>query len=153
MRHIGKLSSILALGWILCCLPVSAQTRLATASPHQENMPKRIQADLPDIQNPNPKIKLLSFRKLTEQDIKGQAKSDNIETILNEDFSLFTAGSEDAPDFTPIVSDYVLDENLTHEPGYTGGDIYQAGGVCLLGKEDYMWADTSIPLSKSTPES
>ena len=139
MRHIGKPSSILALGWILCCLPVSAQTRLATASPHQENMPKRIQTDLPDIQNPNPKIKLLSFRKLTEQDIKGQAKSDNIETILNEDFSLFTAGSEDAPDFTPIVSDYVLDENLTHEPGYTGGDIYQAGGVCLLGKEDYMW--------------
>ena len=139
MRHIGKLSSILALGWILCCLPVSAQTRLATASPHQENMPKRIQTDLPDIQNPNPKIKLLSFRKLTEQDIKGQAKSDNIETILNEDFSLFTAGSEDAPDFTPIVSDYVLDENLTHEPGYTGGDIYQAGGVCLLGKEGYFW--------------
>ena len=139
MRHIGKLSSILALGWILCCLPVSAQTRLATASPHQENMPKRIQTDLPDIQNPNPKIRLLSFRKLTEQDIKGQAKSDNIETILNEDFSLFTAGSEDAPDFTPIVSDYVLDENLTHEPGYTGGDIYQAGGVCLLGKEGYFW--------------
>ncbi len=139
MRHIGKLSSILALGWLLCCLPVAAQTRLATASLHQENMPKRIQTDLPDIQNPNPKIKLLSFRKLTQQDIRSQAKSANTETILNEDFSLFTAGSEDAPDFTPIVSDYVLDENLTHEPGYTGGDIYQAGGICLLGKEDYFW--------------
>lgn len=68
--------------------------------------------------NPETKIKLLSFRKLTEQDIRSQAKSDNIETILNEDFSLFTAGSEDAPDTTPIVSDYVLDENRD-TPGAT----------------------------------
>ncbi len=142
MRHIGKLSSILALGWLLCCLPVSAQTRLATASLHQETKPARLSKDQKGLQatlNPETKIKLLSFRKLTEQDIRSQAKSDNIETILNEDFSLFTAGSEDAPDTTPIVSDYVLDENLTHEPGYTGGDIYQAGGVCLLGKEGYFW--------------
>lgn len=45
MRHLSKLSSILALGWLLCCLPVSAQTRLATASLHQETKPARLSKD------------------------------------------------------------------------------------------------------------
>ncbi|MCD8387680.1 MAG: hypothetical protein LUD17_12440 [Bacteroidales bacterium] len=61
------------------------------------------------------------------------------EVLLYEDFSLMTAGSEDAPDETMLPEDYfdtgneILPDGYTHESGWWGLGIYQAGGTCFLG--------------------
>lgn len=59
------------------------------------------------------------------------------ETLLFEDFSKFTAGSEDNPDPTMLPESYLTDNNpllpeqYTHKPGWWGMGIYQAGGTCF----------------------
>jgi len=61
-------------------------------------------------------------------------KAPAAQVVLEEDFSLFSAGSEEAPDGN-IISDSgnrVPDE-YTQMPGWVGGGVYQAGGICLLG--------------------
>ena len=59
--------------------------------------------------------------------------------ILSEDFSKFTAGTEDAPDTVAISSN----DDYFQVPGWRwGGDLCQAGGVVLLKKD----------VSLSTPE-
>lgn len=71
---------------------------------------------------------------------------DNLELIFEEDFDLFTSGSEDNIDTSVDLSGFILDfENgycdynicdvdpaYTHEPGWTGYCIYQAGGACAI---------------------
>lgn len=52
------------------------------------------------------------------------------EAIINEDFSLFKAGSIDSPSNTDISSK--LDE-YTKVPGWNGRKVYQAGGTCKIG--------------------
>lgn len=65
------------------------------------------------------------------------------ETLLFEDFSKFTAGSEDNPDPTMLPESYLTDNNpllpeqYTHKPGWWGMGIYQAGGTCFLGYPEY----------------
>ena len=59
--------------------------------------------------------------------------------IFSEDFSKFTAGTEDAPDTVAISSN----DDYFQVPGWRwGGDLCQAGGVVLLKKD----------VSLSTPE-
>ena len=71
-------------------------------------------------------------------------------TILEEDFSLFAAGSEEEPDTNNLVLD-VMNENFyinpdyTHIPGWSGKYIYQAGGAAYMGVD---WYDAYI----QTPE-
>jgi len=65
--------------------------------------------------------------------------------ILSEDFSKFTAGTEDAPDTVAISSN----DDYFQTPGWRwGGDLCQAGGIALLKKSTSF----SIPESLSTPE-
>ena len=80
--------------------------------------------------------------------IKHRADADakeNWQTLLDEDFSLFTKGTEDAPDIdksnptsTMYPKDYfetgntVLPDSLFHTPGWAGLGIYEAGGNCAL---------------------
>lgn len=53
--------------------------------------------------------------------------------VVEEDFSLFTAGSEDNPDSEDITTDYYTIKNeYTHEPDWIGHNVYQAGGTCAL---------------------
>ena len=58
--------------------------------------------------------------------------------ILSEDFSKFTAGTEDAPDTVAISSsdDYFSsNDDYFQVPGWRWwGDLYQAGGIALLKK-------------------
>lgn len=57
------------------------------------------------------------------------------ETLVDEDFSLFTAGSEANPDPNNIVNPetYYVYPQYTHQPGWSGGVIQQAGGICYFG--------------------
>ena len=53
--------------------------------------------------------------------------------VLSEDFSKFTAGSEDAPDMTNITtSDGEIMQDYINTYGWSGVNIYQAGGCCFL---------------------
>lgn len=64
---------------------------------------------------------------------------DEPEVLLYEDFSLMTAGSEEAPDDTMLPEDYMdtgnqfLPDGYTLTSGWWGLGIYQAGGCCFLG--------------------
>ncbi|MGN1172926.1 MAG: haloacid dehalogenase-like hydrolase, partial [Muribaculaceae bacterium] len=60
------------------------------------------------------------------------------EILINEDFSLFTAGSEETPDTECLclldgsVDSPKIDSKYTQQSGWTGGRVYQAGGVAAL---------------------
>ena len=55
------------------------------------------------------------------------------DVMIEEDFSLMTAGSEAYPDGTNIAGpDYYIDPAYTHLPGWTASHAYQAGGTCCL---------------------
>lgn len=50
--------------------------------------------------------------------------------LLREDFSLFTAGSEERPSANPVCDNLqYIPENKTLTPGWQGVEIYQAGGM------------------------
>lgn len=66
-------------------------------------------------------------------------------TLLEEDFSLFTAGSEAEPDTVNLCIDHengILDPNYFHEPGWFGQFVYQAGGCAYMGNWYYGFIDT-----------
>ncbi|MDE6276607.1 MAG: fibronectin type III domain-containing protein [Muribaculaceae bacterium] len=63
-----------------------------------------------------------------------KAAEASVETLVDENFSRMTAGSEDAPD-----SEYIADKRTgvipsayTAMPGWTGAAVYQAGGTCAI---------------------
>lgn len=64
---------------------------------------------------------------LTVTPLSGTAYENN---IIDEDFSLFTAGEPTSPHSTDI-SDKL--DNFTKQPGWNGRKVYQAGGMCKLG--------------------
>lgn len=54
--------------------------------------------------------------------------------LLSEDFSLFTAGSEAAPDGTDLTAaDGYIPDEMMQTPGWDGAAIYQAGGCAYIG--------------------
>ena len=55
-------------------------------------------------------------------------------TVLAEDFSKFTAGSESAHDATRLDdADGFIDDKYFNTPGWWGLEVYQAGGMAYLG--------------------
>lgn len=66
----------------------------------------------------------------------------NLELIYREDFSKFTAGSEDAIDSRDLAENFIYGDpfipaEFTSEPGCWGIGVYQAGGICALNYPDY----------------
>ena len=61
--------------------------------------------------------------------------------VLEEDFSLFTAGTEDQPDSKNIAPGtnyvYEVDPAYTHVPHWLGYSVYQAGGCAAIAMYDY----------------
>ena len=61
--------------------------------------------------------------------------------VLEEAFSLFTAGSEDIPDDVNIAPEvdytYLVDTAYTHQPGWLGYYVFQAGGCAALKEYEY----------------
>ncbi len=70
-------------------------------------------------------------------------------TILTEDFSKFTAGSDTEPDYIRLDdADGIISDNYFSTPGWMGNEIYQAGGCAYIGfSEEYQ--ETGIII---TPE-
>lgn len=62
-----------------------------------------------------------------------QAEESEWQTVVEEDFSLFTAGSEVEPDMTNILSSegYIL-YDYVHTYGWTAVSVYQAGGCAYV---------------------
>lgn len=62
-----------------------------------------------------------------------QAEESEWQTVVEEDFSLFTAGSEAEPDMTNILSSegYIL-YDYVHTYGWTAVSVYQAGGCAYV---------------------
>lgn len=53
--------------------------------------------------------------------------------VLGEDFSKFTAGSEEAPDMTNILtSEGIIMQDYINTYGWGGINVFQAGGCCYL---------------------
>lgn len=79
------------------------------------------------------------------------------ETILSEDFSLMTKGSETTPD-TTALSNYndrnypFFDNSLTHTPGWSAIRAYQAGGTVCLGGEDGNGGCINTPIGDYSGE-
>lgn len=62
----------------------------------------------------------------------------NLQVLLEEDFSKFTAGSEATPDATDVAdatTGYIADE-LTNTPGWSVDGVFQAGGCAYIGIVD-----------------
>lgn len=62
----------------------------------------------------------------------------NLQVLLEEDFSKFTAGSEATPDATDVAdatTGYIADE-LTNTPGWSGDGVFQAGRCAYIGIVD-----------------
>lgn len=56
------------------------------------------------------------------------------ETVIEEDFSLFTAGSVDDPDKNYLEgADEVIPSRYTHTPGWKGRGVMSAGGSVCIG--------------------
>ncbi len=64
------------------------------------------------------------------------SRGDNTETvILKEDFSKFTEGSEEDPDDLRLddIETSMIDDKYFNTPGWSGIEIYQAGGCAYIG--------------------
>ena len=74
---------------------------------------------------------------LTALDARADSDEGTLTVVLEEDFSLMTAGSEDAPDPAAIEDDnYSVPASLTHLPGWQGYYLHQAGGMLYIGLDD-----------------
>lgn len=80
-----------------------------------------------------------SARVMTAEDMRMAPKEDfsTWELILSEDFSKWTAGSEDTPDETPVdnyaeTGDPDISDEMMQTPGWSGVCTYQTGGACAL---------------------
>lgn len=65
---------------------------------------------------------------------KAASRSLEVQHLVSEDFSKFTAGSETEPaaEMIEFEDRYHIPDAMTAEPGWTGGGLYSAGGaVCL----------------------
>ena len=69
------------------------------------------------------------------------ADAQTAQTVLEEDFSLFTKGSPEQPDTLNIApgTDYVyeVDAAYTHSPHWSGYYVFQAGGCAAIGTYEY----------------
>ncbi len=73
-----------------------------------------------------------------------------VETLIDEDFSLMKLGTEDEPDTTMFVKaadpkfPYLAD-SLTHKSGWSGQQLFQAGGALCLGDEETITGFINTP--------
>lgn len=78
---------------------------------------------------------IITAKKLAEMKATQKAEeTGDWETLINEDFSLMTAGTEDVPDGTMMPGETfgLLPDELFHTPDWYGIGVYQAGGNVAL---------------------
>ena len=67
-------------------------------------------------------------------------------TELEEDFSLFTAGSESEPSSAISNETGTIPSSYFHQSGWSGYGVHQAGGACALISPDNYGAQLYTPL-------
>lgn len=75
---------------------------------------------------------IITAKKLAEMKATQKAEeTGGWETLINEDFSLMTAGTEDVPDGTMMPGETfgLLPDELFHTPDWYGIGVYQAGAT------------------------
>lgn len=83
--------------------------------------------------------------------VRVDARADEMryKEILREDFSLFTAGSEERPSANTVNDNLqYIPDSKTLTPGWQGVEIYQAGGVAYQGAGGRLFTP-NIDLSKN----
>ena len=84
------------------------------------------------------KEKLLHDRRSSIEQHRGDEIT--LTPILTEDFSKFTAGSEETPDASRLDEEEtgIISDEYFNTPGWMGYDVYQAGGCAFIGfNEEY----------------
>ena len=75
--------------------------------------------------------------------VKNPVTAPQADVVFAEDFSKFTAGSEDAPDALDISGTqqegYVINPTYLNQPGWYGKGVHQAGGACALRIYEYQY--------------
>lgn len=69
---------------------------------------------------------------------------------IAEDFSLFTAGSEEAPSTAINSTDGTIPSHYFHQPGWTGYGVHQANGTCALINPDAYGAQLNTAVATMT---
>ncbi len=73
--------------------------------------------------------------------------------VIEEDFSLMTAGSEIDPDPNTIEGDYfMIPSQYTHTPGWCGRGVHQAGGAVCIGYYYEPYTGTRMTGQLESPE-
>lgn len=73
---------------------------------------------------------VVSVASMKEAPAAGDSDEGTLTVVLEEDFSLMTEGSEDAPAAAIIEDDDLsVPASLTHMPGWQGYNLHQAGGM------------------------
>lgn len=83
--------------------------------------------------------RILDIRKVSNVSLSNPTKASETEVILDEDFSLFSEGSETDPVAVDYINSFYVADAFTHTPGWSGYDIYQANGICILGTDGGFW--------------
>lgn len=80
-----------------------------------------------------------SYNKSPQQIRIDDVEGRNLQLLCEEDFSHFTAGSEETPDSEDLCSGMYdvgypvpIPDELMSSPGWTGAGVYQAGGMAAL---------------------
>lgn len=106
---------------------------------------KRYRAILHDPSNPS---KIMGpVRKAKSQNAKSE---ETTTVILREDFDKFTNGSEDEPDLNTNILD--MNGNILSKytviNGWSGTEVYMAGGNCYIGYDDDYYSGGNITTPK-----
>ncbi len=74
------------------------------------------------------------LKKLNKKSVRLNADGTQIEQVIicDEDFALWTRGTEDEPDNESLTGNWWIDNSLTHQPGWSGRTATMAGGACGL---------------------
>lgn len=98
-----------------------------------------------------PNQKTTPFRQDIPVLTREKSSEENI--LVSEDFSKFTAGTEDAPDLENVLCNYYggnltpyINNSLTHTPGWSGTQVYSAGGTAAI-----FSGDMNIAACLNTP--
>lgn len=71
--------------------------------------------------------------------------------VLQEDFSKFTSGSDEAPfKDTPVDVGGTIPSDMTQTPGWAAADVYQAGGVAYIALGNGVLSTPAIDVSANT---
>ena len=137
IKHLAG-GSILAVTLLFSSIPVAAQELIQS-----ESIKRDLSGVLVDKETGKPLFRNMPFtenRQKTENNKSHHQTEDDIpvNTVVDEDFIYFTAGTEDEPDSELIGdSDWNIPDSYFHQSGWTGTGVQQAGGTCALAYPNY----------------